>query len=79
MFLSNDNETNKTTAVARQQIFNKQQLNYNNRVTAGNSVPQGTSMSKWLQTEDGGDNMLLRNVHSHKICMIPQPRRRHSS
>jgi hypothetical protein len=29
---------NRTTAVARQQILNKQQLNYNNRGTAGNGV-----------------------------------------
>jgi hypothetical protein len=38
-FLFNDRETNnKTTDVARQQILNKQQLNYNNRGTVGNGV-----------------------------------------
>jgi hypothetical protein len=38
-FLGNDRETNsKTTAVARQQILTKQQLNYNTRGTAGNGV-----------------------------------------
>jgi hypothetical protein len=38
-FLGNDRETNnKTTAVARQHILNKQQFNYNNRGTVGNGV-----------------------------------------
>jgi hypothetical protein len=31
LFLGNDHETNKRTAVARQQILNKQQLHYHNR------------------------------------------------
>jgi hypothetical protein len=35
-FLGNDRETNNTTtAVARQQILNEQQLNYNHRETVG--------------------------------------------
>jgi hypothetical protein len=38
-FLGNDHETNnKTRAVAKQQIFNKQQLNYNNRGIVENGV-----------------------------------------
>jgi hypothetical protein len=38
-FLGNDYETNKkTTAATRQQILNKQQLNYNNGGTVENSV-----------------------------------------
>jgi hypothetical protein len=38
-FLGNDRETNnEKTAVARQQIHNKQQLNYNNTGTAGKCV-----------------------------------------
>jgi hypothetical protein len=38
-FLGNSRKTNnKTTAIARQQILNKQQLNYSNRGTVGNSV-----------------------------------------
>jgi hypothetical protein len=38
-FLGNDRETiSRTTAIARQQILNKQQLNYTNRGTVGNSV-----------------------------------------
>jgi hypothetical protein len=38
-FLGNNHETNnKTTAVARQQILNKQQLNCSIRGTVGNSV-----------------------------------------
>jgi hypothetical protein len=38
-FLGNNRETNnKTTAVARQQILKKQQLNYNDRGTVGNGV-----------------------------------------
>jgi hypothetical protein len=37
--LGNDNKTNnRTTAVARQHILNKQQLNYRNRETVGNGV-----------------------------------------
>jgi hypothetical protein len=36
--LGNDHETNKTTAIARQQTLNKQQLNYNNIGTVGNGV-----------------------------------------
>jgi hypothetical protein len=37
--LGNDRErNNNTTAVVRQQIFNKQQLNYNKRGTFGNGV-----------------------------------------
>jgi hypothetical protein len=38
-FLGNDRETrNRITAVAMQQILNKQQLNYINRRTIGNGV-----------------------------------------
>jgi hypothetical protein len=38
-FLGKDRETNKkTTAVARQQILNKQQLNYNNGGTVEKRV-----------------------------------------
>jgi hypothetical protein len=38
-FLGNDRETkNKTTAVARQQILNKQQFNYINKRTVGSGV-----------------------------------------
>jgi hypothetical protein len=37
--MGNDRETNNnTSAVARQHVLNKQQLNYNNRGTAGNGV-----------------------------------------
>jgi hypothetical protein len=39
MFLGNDREINKkTTAAARQQILNKQQLNYNSKGTVGSGV-----------------------------------------
>jgi hypothetical protein len=37
-FLGNDRETNKTIAVARQQILKKQQLNYKNKDTVGKVV-----------------------------------------
>jgi hypothetical protein len=38
-FLGNDRETNnKKTAVPRQQILNKQHVNYKNRGTVGNGV-----------------------------------------
>jgi hypothetical protein len=38
-FIGNDRETdNKTTAIARQQIRNNQQLNYSNRGTPVNGV-----------------------------------------
>jgi hypothetical protein len=39
LFLGNNHKTNKkTTAIARQEILNKQQLNYSNRGTVGNNV-----------------------------------------
>jgi hypothetical protein len=38
LFLGNDGKTNTTTAVAWQQILNKQQLNYNNRGLAENGT-----------------------------------------
>jgi hypothetical protein len=38
IFLGRDRETNRETAVARQQILNKQQLSYNNGGTVGNGV-----------------------------------------
>jgi hypothetical protein len=37
-FLGSDRETNKATAVARQEILNKQQLSYNSGGTVGNGV-----------------------------------------
>jgi hypothetical protein len=50
-FLGNDRETNnKTTAVARQQILNKQQMNYN-RGTAGNGIFSSVH-AKGLHNED---------------------------
>jgi hypothetical protein len=39
---------------------------------------RGTSVSRWLHTEDGG-NTFLRNIGSYKIYTAPHPRRRHSS
>jgi hypothetical protein len=38
LFIGNDCATNKTTAIARQLILNKQQLNYNNTGPIGNGV-----------------------------------------
>jgi hypothetical protein len=38
MFLGNESETNKTSAVARQRILNKQHLYYNRGGTVGNGV-----------------------------------------
>jgi hypothetical protein len=35
-------------------------------------------MGTFFYPEDGSDTF-LRNVGSHKICMAPHPRRRHSS
>jgi hypothetical protein len=40
---------------------------------------RGTSDSRWLQLPEDGGDMFLRNVGSHKIYMVPHPRRRHSS
>jgi hypothetical protein len=39
---------------------------------------RGTSVSRWLQTEEGGDTF-IRNVGLHNIYMAPHPRRRHYS
>jgi hypothetical protein len=39
---------------------------------------RGTSVSRWLHTEDG-DDTFLRNVGSHTIYTTPHPGRRHSS
>jgi hypothetical protein len=39
---------------------------------------RGTSVSRWLQSADGGDTF-FRNVGSHKIYTAPHPRRRYSS
>jgi hypothetical protein len=50
-FLGDDSETNKTTAVARQQILNKQHLNYKNRGTVGKSVFYSVR-AKGLYNED---------------------------
>jgi hypothetical protein len=49
--LGNDHDTNKTTAIARQQILNKQQLNYSNRGTVGNGVFYSVRI-KGLYNED---------------------------
>jgi hypothetical protein len=40
---------------------------------------RGTSVSRWLQTAEDGDDTFLRNVGLHKIYMAPHPRKRHSS
>jgi hypothetical protein len=51
-FLSNDHETNnKKTAIVRQQILNKQQLNYNDKGTVGNGVFY-LFLAKGLYNED---------------------------
>jgi hypothetical protein len=50
-FLGNNRETNKRTSVARLQILNKQQLNYNNRETVGNGVSYAVH-AKRLYNED---------------------------
>jgi hypothetical protein len=53
LFLCNDRETsNKTTAVVRQQILNKQQLNYKNGGTLGNNVFYYSVRAKKLYNED---------------------------
>lgn len=54
LFLGNDCDTNnKTTAVARQLILNKQQFNYNNRGTVGKGVFYSIS-ALGLYKETGG-------------------------
>jgi hypothetical protein len=69
LYWGNDRETNKTTAVATEQILNKQYLKHSNRGTVGNGVfysvrakgvcNQGTSRANVFAMQGRPHNMQL--------------------
>jgi hypothetical protein len=64
--ISRQRPRNKTTAVARQQILNKQQLNYNNTGTAGNCVSTWSVQRGYIMRTPAGSVVSSKSVYEEK-------------